>query len=44
MRLGQLISQRRENTKRIKFNSIKDKEIINLTKKIKREISSFEIT
>lgn len=38
MRLGQSISQRRDNTKRIKFNSIKDKEIIKLTKEIKRDI------
>lgn len=38
MRLGQSISQRRENTNRIKFNSIKDKEIVKLTKEIKKDI------
>ena len=38
MNLGRLISQRKENTNRIKFNSIKDKEIIKLTKEIKKDI------
>lgn len=38
MRLGQSVSQRRENTNRIKFNSIKDKEIVKLTKEIKKDI------
>lgn len=38
MRLGELISKNRDNTNRIKFNSIKDREIIRLTKEIKKEI------
>ena len=38
MRLGKLISDKRDNTNRIKFNSIKDKEIIKLTKEIKKDI------
>ena len=38
MRLGEKISNTRETTNRIKFNSIKDKEIIKLTKEIKKEI------
>lgn len=38
MRLGKCLDERRINTKRIKFNSIKDKEIVKLTKDIKKEI------
>ena len=43
LKLGELINEKRENTgARIKFNSIKDKEIIKLTKEIKKEIFSKE--
>ena len=38
MRLGEKISNTRDSSKRVKFNSIKDKEIIKLTKEIKNEI------
>ena len=38
VRLGELLSKIRENDNRIKFGSIKDKEIINLTKEIKKYI------
>ena len=38
MRLGEKISNTRDTTNRIKFNSIKDKEIIKSTKEIKKEI------
>ena len=38
MRLGKSLDERRTNTYRIKFNSIKDKEIVKLTKEIKKEI------
>ena len=38
MRLGKSLDERRTNTNRIKFNSIKDKEIVKLTKEIKKEI------
>ena len=38
MTLGRLISQKRETVNRIKFNSIKDKEILKLTKEIKKNI------
>ena len=38
MRLGEKISNTRDSSKRVKFNSIKDKEIIKLTKEIKSEI------
>ena len=40
IRLGELISITRENDNKIKFGSIKDKEIINLTKEIKKYIFS----
>ena len=38
VRLGELLSKIRDNDNRIKFGSIKDKEIINLTKEIKKYI------
>lgn len=38
MRLGKLLNEKRNTTQRIKFNSIKDKEIISLTKDIKKNI------
>ena len=38
VRLGELLSKTRDNNNRIKFNSIKDKEIIDLTKEIKKYI------
>ncbi len=38
IRLGSLLDKYRSSNKKIKFNSIKDKEIINLTKEIKRDI------
>lgn len=38
LKLGELLSKKRETNQRIKFNSIKDKEIISLTKDIKRSI------
>ena len=38
VRLGELLSKTRGNNNRIKFNSIKDKEIIDLTKEIKKYI------
>ena len=38
IRLGELLSNQRNNNQRIKFNSIKDKEIIKLTKEIKKYI------
>ena len=38
VRLGELLSKTRGNNNRIKFNSIKDKEIIDLTKEIKKDI------
>src|SRR5574344_2279331 len=38
MRLGKLLNEERNTTQRIKFNSIKDKEIISLTKDIKKSI------
>ena len=37
-RLGELLNEKRDSNKRIKFNSIKDKEIIKLTKEIKKHI------
>ena len=40
IRLGELIAKSRENDNRIKFGSIKDKEIVNLTKEIKKCIFS----
>ena len=43
LKLGELINEKRENSnQRIKFNSIKDKEIVKLTKEIKKEIFSKE--
>lgn len=43
LKLGELIDEKRENiNQRIKFNSIKDKEIIKLTKDIKKQIFSRE--
>ena len=38
IKLGELLSKTRDNDNRIKFGSIKDKEIINLTKDIKKHI------
>ena len=38
VRLGELLSKTLDNNNRIKFNSIKDKEIIDLTKEIKKYI------
>lgn len=38
MRLGKSLDESRRNTNKIKFNSIKDKEIVKMTKDIKREI------
>lgn len=43
LKLGELINEKRENSnQRIKFNSIKDKEIVKLTKEIKKAIFSKE--
>ena len=39
-KLGELLNQKRDKDQRIKFNSIKDKEIIQLTKDIKKYIFS----
>lgn len=38
LKLGELLSEKREGNQKIKFNSIKDKEIISLTKDIKKYI------
>ena len=40
LKLGELLSETRDNDNRIKFGSIKDKEIIKLTKEIKKYIFS----
>ena len=44
VKLGELLSNIRSNNQRIKFNSIKDKEIIKLTKDIKKYIFSKDDT
>ena len=40
LKLGELLNQSRNSDRRIKFNSIKDKEIISLTKDIKKYVFS----